>query len=128
MACLPCSRAGDQRAGLAMDNRCPNCGKDLGSRKRVNAIVARMEIDCLHCKSRIQLNVHPLELKVVFFSFGSFIALGALAYALQSNALAVLALAIGVAGTVALPVLERTRLREWPRYIPVGRGSGGKPS
>ena len=111
-----------------MDHRCPNCGKDLGSRKRVHAIIARIEIDCSHCNSRIRLNVHPLELRIVFLSFGSFIVLLAFAYSLQSNALALLALIAGVAGTVALPVLERTRLRTWARYIRPGGDSGRNPT
>lgn len=111
-----------------MDNRCPNCGKDLRSRKGVHAIIARMEIDCSHCNGRIQLNVHPLELKIVFFSFGSFIVLLALAYSLQSNALVLLALIAGMAGPTVLPVLERTHLRTWARYIRPGGDSGRNPT
>jgi DNA-directed RNA polymerase subunit RPC12/RpoP len=53
-----------------MDYRCPSCRKDLGNRKLVQGIVTRMEINCSFCGSRIQLNVHPLERRIVFCSFG----------------------------------------------------------
>lgn len=111
-----------------MDYRCPACGKDLGKRKRIGAVIARMEIDCLHCRSRIQLNLHPLETRLVIGSFGAFLALAALGYLLHGNALIVLALVAGMAGPMALPVIERTWLRDWPRYAPVAAKTGGAPS
>ena len=111
-----------------MDYRCPSCRKDLGNRKLVQAIVTRMESDCSFCGSRIRLNVHPLESAIVFSSFGSFVALAALAYSLHSNMLILLALAAGMVGPTALPVLERTYLRNWARYVPAGANPGGNRS
>ena len=111
-----------------MDYRCPSCRKDLGNRKTIHAIVTRMEINCSFCSSRIRLNVHPLESAIVFSSFGSFIVLAALAYSLDSNMLILLALAAGMTGPTALPVLERTYLRNWARYVPAGVNPGGNRS
>ena len=101
-----------------MDYRCPCCSKDLGTRKRVHAIIAQMEIDCPRCASRIRLNIHPLEQKVVMFSFGLFLVLVLLAYLLENQLLILLALTAGMAAPAALPVLERTWLRSWARYVP----------
>lgn len=80
----------------------------------------RMESDCSFCGSRLRLNVHPLEPRIVYCSFGSFAALAALAYSLQSNMLILIALAAGMVGPTALPVLERTYLKNWARYVPAG--------
>ena len=107
-----------------MDYRCPCCGKDLGSRKRVNAVIARMEMDCPHCAGRIRLNMHPLEQKIVLLSFGLFLVLVFFAYMLKDQWLTLLALTAGMAAPAALPVLERTRLRNWARYVPVDAGPG----
>ena len=101
-----------------MDYRCPCCGKDLRSRKLVHAVISRMEMDCRHCNKRIRLNMHPLEEKIVFASFGSFLVLAVLAYSLKSETLTLLAVAAGMVLPTALPVLERTRLRNWARYVP----------
>jgi DNA-directed RNA polymerase subunit RPC12/RpoP len=101
-----------------MDYRCPCCGKDLRSRKLVHAVIARMEMDCTHCNRRIRLNMHPLEEKIVFASFGSFLVLVVLAWSLKSEALTLLAIAAGMVVPTALPVLERTWLRSWTRYVP----------
>ncbi len=114
--------------GSTMDYRCPSCRKDLGSRRRIQAIITNMESDCSFCGSRFQLNVHPLEPWIVYCSFGSFAVLAALAYFLQSNTLILLALAAGMVGPTALPVLERTYLGDWARYVPLGTGSGGDRS
>ena len=103
-----------------MDYRCPICHKDLGKRKLVQAIIMRMESDCSFCGGRIRINVHPLEPRIVYWSFGSFAALAVLAYSLQSDMLILLALAAGMVGPTALPVLERTYLRNWARYVPSG--------
>ena len=80
-----------------MDYRCPLCGKDLGSRKNINAIIARMEEDCRFCNGRLRLNMHPLENQVVFASFGAFAVLALLAWATRSESLTVLALFAGAA-------------------------------
>jgi DNA-directed RNA polymerase subunit RPC12/RpoP len=101
-----------------MDYRCPCCGKDLGTRKRVHAIIAQMESDCPRCAGRIRLNIHPLEQKIVIFSWGLFLVLVLLAYLLKSQLLILLALTAGMAAPAVLPVLERTWLRSWARYVP----------
>lgn len=102
-----------------MDYRCPSCAKDLGGRKRLGAIIARMEIDCPHCRSRIQLNVHPLEMKVVLGGFAAFAVLAALGYFFHSNFLIFLALIAGMAGPMGQPAIEQTLLKNWARFAPV---------
>ena len=99
-----------------MDHRCPLCGGSLAKRKLSQSIVARMEIDCSHCKGRIRLNLHPAEASVLLLSFGTFVVLAALAYALQSQGLALMAFGTAMVGALALPLLERIFLRSWPRY------------
>jgi hypothetical protein len=64
----------------------------------------------------------------VFCGFGLFAALAALAYLLHSNMLILLALAAGMVGLTALPVLERTYLRNWARYVPADANPGGNRS
>ena len=105
-----------------MDHRCPVCRADLGRRRLSQAIVARMEIDCSNCKSRLRLNIHRAETLVVMISFGILVALGLLIYWLRSEALALAALGAALVGSLALPLLERTWLRAWPRYSPVATG------
>lgn len=102
-----------------MDNRCPICASGLGRRKLSQAIVARMEIDCPHCKGRLRLNLHQLEFGLLLSTFAGFLALAVLAHRLQSQALLLTALACGLAGILALHGLERSWLRDWPRYVPV---------
>jgi len=99
-----------------MDHRCPLCGGSLAKRKLSQSIVARMEIDCPHCKGRIRLNLHPAEIIVVLLSFGAFVVLAGFAYGLHSQRLALIAFGAAMAGALALPLLERTFLRSWPRY------------
>lgn len=89
---------------------------DLGRRKLGYSIVARMEVECAFCKNPIRLNVHPLESRVVTIGFGAFLALAAVAYLTNSQVLAVAAFGVAMLGAVALPVLDRTVLRDWPRY------------
>jgi DNA-directed RNA polymerase subunit RPC12/RpoP len=105
-----------------VDYRCPICTRDLAKRKLSQSVVARWEIDCRFCGKRIRLNVHPLELKVVMFGFAAFVVLAVFAWRLESKTLTVLALCAGIAGPLALPVLERTTLRTWARYAPIAPG------
>jgi hypothetical protein len=49
--------------------------------------------------------------------FGAFAALAGLAYWLQSQTLMVCAFGVAMASALALPLLERTYLRNWPRYV-----------
>ena len=104
-----------------MDYRCPICGIDAGLRKFAHSVVARMEVDCPGCMNRLQLNVHPIETAVSVFGFTTFVALGALAYWLQSQSLLMLALVAGLSGASATPLLGRTYLRDWPRFAPSQR-------
>ena len=106
-----------------MDCHCPICRMDLGRRKLGHAIVARMEIECSYCKNNIRLNVHPVEHRVVLLSFGLFVALAATAYLLQSQALALVAFGSAMIGAAGLPMLERTYLRDWPRYARLVKSS-----
>ena len=78
-------------------------------------------MDCTHCKGRIRLNVHRLEMIIVMFNFGAIAVMGALAYWFQSQALMLVALGAAMAGIAALPLLERTYLRSWPRFTAVVR-------
>ena len=99
-----------------MDYRCPVCRGSLAKRKFSHAVVARMEIDCPHCNSTIRLNVHRSELIVVLLNFGAIVVLVALAYRFRSQGLLLFAFGAAMVGALALPVLERTYLRNWPRY------------
>lgn len=100
-----------------MDYRCPVCRANLAKGRLSQAVVIRMEIDCSQCKSRIHHNYHRAEALIVLLSFGSFVALAALAYWLQREGLMLFAFGAAMAGALALPLLERTYLRTWPRYI-----------
>ena len=106
-----------------MDYRCPVCGANLAKRKLTQAIVARMEMDCSHCGKSISLNVHPAEEIAVLVGFGTFVVLAALAYGTHSQALGVAAFAVAMLTALALPLLERTYLRAWPRYTSTGKAS-----
>lgn len=99
-----------------MDYRCPDCKKDLKTRKLSQAVVARMETECSFCKNIIRLNVHRAEAIVVLLSFGTILAMAAIAYWFESRVAILLALGAAMAGALAIPVLEKTTLRAWPRY------------
>lgn len=107
-----------------MNCRCPLCHVDLGRRKLGYAIVARMEVECAHCKNPIRLNVHPLENQVVIGSFGAFLVMAALAYLMEHQGLAIAAFGVAMLGAAALPILERTVLRDWPRYARIAKRDG----
>ncbi len=110
-----------------MDTRCPACGAALGKRKLAAAIVARMDMDCMHCKARIRLNLHPLELRIVLLASAAFVAAALLATLMQSDALMLLAFGVAAAGAIALEVHERVRLRDWPRYARTEPPGGTAP-
>ncbi len=101
-----------------MDYHCPICKGDLRRRRLTQAIVARMEIDCPQCKSTIQLNIHRAEVVIVLLAFGAIVGLAAFSYWFHSQALALMAFGAAMLGSGALPLLERTYLRNWPRYRP----------
>jgi hypothetical protein len=98
-----------------MDHRCPVCGKDLSARRLTQPVIARMEIDCPFCKSRIGVNVHPAESALMVASFAGFVLFAALYYFLKREGFLVAALA-ALSGAALLPFLERTWLKAWPRY------------
>ena len=101
-----------------MDYRCPLCSVNLGKRKLTQAIVARMETECSSCKGRIRLNVHRAEAVTVVLGFSAIVVFAVLAYRTQSHDLALAAFFAAMAGALALPLLEHTYLRTWPRYVP----------
>ena len=104
-----------------MDYRCPVCGTNLGRRKLTQAVVAQMDTECSGCKSDIRLNVHWVEEIVVLLSCATILVLAAFAYWFQSQGLVIAALGAAMLGALALPLLENTYLRTWPRYAPRGR-------
>jgi len=77
-----------------------------------------MEIDCFHCKSTIRLNIHRAEVIVILLNFGTIVALAVSAFLFPSRVLIFLALGAAMAGSLALPLIERIFLRNWPRYAP----------
>ena len=101
-----------------MDYRCPICRADLGSRKLVHSIIAKMESDCSVCRGRLRMNIHQVEMAVVVVSFGAVLVVGILAWHFQSHGLALLLFGIAMAGALAVPLLENTWLKRWPRYVP----------
>lgn len=76
-----------------------------------------MQIECSHCNSRIEHNFHRAEVMLVVSGFAVFAALAAFAYRLQSQELMLYAFGAAMASALALPLLERTYLRNWPRYV-----------
>jgi len=99
-----------------MDYRCAHCGRDLAASKPARSLIARMDVDCPYCMGRLQMNVHRAETLIVLGSVAGSVVLAALAYARQSQALLLSALAIGMAGAAALYIVERTWLRAWRRF------------
>jgi len=104
-----------------MDYRCPVCGANLGRRRLSEAVVARMEVECSHCKNVIHLNIHPLEVVVVLLIFGAIVILAALGYWLRSQGLMLSVFGTAMVGALALPLLEKIYLRSWPRYASSAR-------
>lgn len=101
-----------------MDYRCPACGADLGRRHKLGqSLVARMETDCPHCKTTIRLNVHRAENIVVLAICGMIVVLALLASWLEGHSLVLLVAGAMILGVVAEPLLDRTYLRAWPRYV-----------
>jgi DNA-directed RNA polymerase subunit RPC12/RpoP len=108
-----------------MDYRCPLCHADLGRRKVTQAIITRMEMECPHCRTVVRMTVHRAEEVIVAVSFGAILLLAALAYRFQSEGLVLVAFGAAMAGSLALPVLERTWLRTWRRYKRIPPDAGG---
>lgn len=100
-----------------MDHRCPACKGDLARRKLIDAVITRMDSECPHCKRRLRLNVHGAEQAIVIVNFFAIIGLGTLAYFLKSEPLMAATFIAVLLGSMMLPLLERTWLRTWPRYV-----------
>jgi DNA-directed RNA polymerase subunit RPC12/RpoP len=107
-----------------MDYRCAHCGRDLAASKPARSLIARMDVDCPHCLGRLQMNVHRAETGLVLGSVAGGVALAALAYTRHSQALLLSALGVGLAGAIAVYIVERTWLRGWPRFRPRAPGPG----
>ncbi len=99
-----------------MNYACPLCGADLAGRKLAGTVIARMDVDCPHCKGPLVVNVHAAESLVVLGTVAVCVALASLAYAWQSQGLLLAALAGAMSGAGVVHALERTWLRAWPRY------------
>lgn len=102
-----------------MDYRCPVCTADLGKRRFGQAIMIKMTTQCSHCNSVLHLNVHRSETIVVAINFAVIVVLAAFAYWFQSRDLVLVAVGAAMAGAAALPLLERSYLRSWPRYASI---------
>lgn len=103
-----------------MDNRCPLCGKDLGRKKLAYAVIARMDMECPHCRRGLSMNLHRAETAIVILGTGGALVLLVLSLYTRSQALLLAALAIGAAAAAAEFALERFWLRRWPRYVARG--------
>lgn len=101
-----------------MDYRCPRCSKAIRRRKLTQAVVARMEIDCPHCRGPLQLNIHRSEMAAAMAGFAAFLVVAAAGWWLKSDRLVLLAIGVAMITLVALSVLEHLVLRTWPRYAP----------
>ncbi|MBE0614576.1 MAG: hypothetical protein IH604_12975 [Burkholderiales bacterium] len=87
----------------------------------------KLEMQCPHCKSVVVYNIHRLEHAIVLLNFAVIVVLAAFAYWFQSRGLVVVAAGAAVVGAAALPVLERTYLRSWPRYAAIDRHPSVSP-
>ena len=105
-----------------MDYRCPVCRANLGKRNLSQTIAPRMEIQCVHCNSVIRLDLHRAETVIVLVNFATIVVLAVFAYWFQSRGLVLVAVGAAIVGASALPLLERTALRTWPRYTSTDPG------
>lgn len=103
-------------SGLSLDYRCRVCSANPGKRQLSQTIAPRMAIECSHCSSVIRLNVHRAETIIVPLNFATIVVLAVFAYWFRSRGLVLVAVGAAIAGASALPLLERTALRTWPRY------------
>jgi DNA-directed RNA polymerase subunit RPC12/RpoP len=105
-----------------MDYRCPHCTRSVKARKLSQSIIARMEMDCPHCKGRVRLNIHRVEEAVAFLNIAALAVLALLAYRYQSRDLVAAAIIVAFVGAASLPLIERFWLRAWPRYVAAEAG------
>ena len=102
-----------------MDYRCPDCGVNIAKRRLSETVLVGLEIECPHCKSVVRHNIHRFETVIVLLNFAAIIGLAAFAYWLQSRDLVIVAVGAAMLGALAVPVIERTYLRHWPRYASI---------
>jgi len=102
-----------------MDYRCPVCREIIPKRRLSETVMLKLEIECPRCKSVVRHNIHRVENTIVLSNFAAIIAAAAFAYWFQSRDLALVAFGVAMLGAAALPVLERTYLRSWPRYVAI---------
>lgn len=105
-----------------MDYRCPVCRQVIAKRRLSQTVMVKLEIECPHCKSVVRNNIHRIESFVVMLNFAALIVLAALAYWLDSRNLVIVAVGVAMVGAAAMPLLEHTYLRNWPRYTEIGSG------
>lgn len=105
-----------------MDYRCPVCRTDIVQRRLTQTVLVRLEVQCPRCKSVIRHNVHRIESAVVLLNFAALVVLAVFAYLFHSKTLMLIAVGAAIMGAVALPLLEHTVLRTWPRYVPLEPG------
>jgi len=99
-----------------MDYRCPLCGADQKKTRFGQTLVTQMASQCSECHGVIHLNVHRAETIVVLLNLAILVVLAVFAYWPQRRWLVLIAVGAALVGASALPVLERTYLRNWPRY------------
>jgi hypothetical protein len=99
-----------------VDYRCPNCGRDLATRKLALAVIVKMETDCPGCLQRLTMNIHAAESASTLLFSGGFVGLVLAGVAFERNALVGAGVVVGLAGGLAGYLIERVWLRAWPRY------------
>src|SRR3990167_5160409 len=104
-----------------MDYRCPVCRENIAKRRLSQMVMLKLEIECPRCNSVVRHNIHRAETIIVLLDFAAIIVLAAFAYWFQSRGLVVVAVGAAMAGASALPLLERTYLRTWPRYAAIAQ-------
>lgn len=101
-----------------MDYRCPVCRNNVVPRRLTQTVMVKLEVQCPSCKSVIRHNVHRVETAIVLLNFAVIVVLAVFAYWFQSRNLVIVAVGAAMTGAAALPLLEHTYLRTWPRYLP----------
>ncbi len=99
-----------------MDYRCPVCRENIAKRRLSQTVMLGLEIECPRCNSVVRHNIHRVESMIVLLNFAVILVLAAFAYWFQSRGLVLVAVGAALVGAAALPLLERTYLRTWPRY------------
>ena len=99
-----------------MDYRCPVCRENIAKRRLSQTVMVNLEIECPRCNSVVRHNIHRAETIIVLVNFAAIVVLAVFAYWFQSRGLVLVAVGAAMVGAAAMPLLERTYLRNWPRY------------